>query len=137
VKTVRIQGEVLEKMVEHARREYPLECCGLLSGSGWEIDGIRETGNHRQSRSEFFIPVEELFAFFRELRRSGREHLGIYHSHPTSRSLPSSRDVAEFHYPEVSYWIVSLKGEEPDVRCFRWDERDFKNVDFEVHEDHG
>jgi proteasome lid subunit RPN8/RPN11 len=137
VKTVRIQGEVLEKMVEHARREYPLECCGLLSGSGWEIDGIRETGNHRQSRSEFSIPVEELFAFFRELRRSGREHLGIYHSHPTSRGLPSSRDVAEFHYPEVSYWIVSLKGEEPDVRCFRWDERDFKNVDFEVHEDHG
>ncbi len=124
-------------MVEHAHREYPLECCGLLSGSGWEIDGIRETGNQRQSRSEFSIPVEELFAFFRELRRSGREHLGIYHSHPTSRSLPSSRDVAEFHYPGVSYWIVSLKGEEPDVRCFRWDERDFKNVDFEVHEDHG
>ncbi len=137
MKTVRIDGKVLEKMVEHARREFPLECCGLLSGSGWEIDGIRETGNHRQSRREFSIPVEELFAFFRGLRRSGREHLGIYHSHPTSRSLPSSRDVAEFHYPEVSYWIVSLKGEEPDVRCFRWDKRGFKNVDFEVHEDHG
>ena len=45
--------------------------------------------------------------------------------------------MAEFHYPGVSYWIVSLKGEEPDVRCFRWDERDFKNVDFEVLEDHG
>lgn len=124
-------------MVEHARREYPLECCGLLSGSGWAIDGIQTTGNQRQSRSEFSIPVEELFAFFRGLRRSGKEHLGIYHSHPTSRSLPSSRDVAEFHYPEVSYWIVSLQGEEPDVRCFRWDKREFKNVDFEVYEDHG
>ena len=127
----------MEKMVEHARREYPLECCGLLSGGGWAIDGIQTTGNQRQSRSEFSIPVEELFAFFKGLRRSGKEHLGIYHSHPTSRSLPSSRDVAEFHYPEVSYWIVSLKGEEPDVRCFRWDKRDFKNVDFEVYEDHG
>jgi len=124
-------------MVEHARREYPLECCGLLSGSGWAIDGIQTTGNQRQSRSEFSIPVEELFAFFKGLRRSGKEHLGIYHSHPTSRSLPSSRDVAEFHYPEVSYWIVSLQGEEPDVRCFRWDKREFKNVDFEVYEDHG
>jgi len=123
-------------MVEHARREHPLECCGLLSGSGWEIDGIRETGNQRQSCDEFFVPVEELFAFFQELRRSGKEHLGIYHSHPTSRSLPSSRDVAEFHYPEVSYWIVSLKGEEPDVRCFSWDKGNFQNVDFKVYEDH-
>ena len=120
-------------MVEHARREYPLECCGLLSGSGGNIDGIRATGNQRQSREEFFVPVEELFAFFSGLRRSGKEHLGIYHSHPTSRSRPSSRDVAQFHYPEVSYWIVSLKGVEPDVRCFCWDQRGFKNVDFEVY----
>ncbi|TDI16966.1 MAG: hypothetical protein E2P05_03030, partial [Acidobacteria bacterium] len=75
MKTVRIHGKVLEKMVEHARREYPLECCGLLSGSGWAIDGIQTTGNQRQSRSEFSIPVEELFAFFRGLRRSGKEHL--------------------------------------------------------------
>ena len=124
-------------MVEHARREYPMECCGLLSGSGWKIDGIRATGNQRQSRDEFFIPVEELFAFFKELRPSGKEHLGIYHSHPTSRSLPSSLDVAEFHYPEVSYWIVSLKGEEPDVRCFRWDGMGFKKVVFEVYGDRG
>ncbi len=133
MKTVRIAGKVLQEMVEHARREYPLECCGLLSGSGWNIDGIRATGNQRQSREEFFVPVEELFAFFRGLRRSGKEHLGIYHSHPTSRSRPSSRDVAQFHYPDVSYWIVSLKEAEPDVRCFCWDQRDFKNVDFEVY----
>ncbi len=120
-------------MVEHARREYPLECCGLLSGNGWKIDGIRATENQRQSREEFFVPVEELFAFFRGLRRSGKEHLGIYHSHPTSGSLPSSRDVAEFHYSEVTYWIISLKGEVPDVRCFRWEKRDLKNVVFEVY----
>lgn len=131
--TVRITGKVLQEMVEHARREYPLECCGLLSGSGSDIDGIRATGNQRESREEFFVPVQELFAFFKGLRRSGKKHLGVYHSHPTSESLPSSRDVAEFHYPEVSYWIVSLKGAEPEVRCFRWDEGDFENVDFEVY----
>lgn len=120
-------------MVEHARREYPLECCGLLSGSGSNIDEIHTTRNERQSREEFFVPVEELFSFFKELRQSGREHLGVYHSHPASSSVPSSRDVAEFHYPEVSYWIVSLMGEEPDVRCFRWDKKDFKSVDFQMY----
>ena len=119
-------------MVEHARREYPLECCGFLSGSGREIDSIQPTGNERHSREEFFVPVDELFAFFRELRHSGQEHLGIYHSHPSSECLPSSRDVAEFHYPGVSYWIVSLQGEEADIGCFLWDKVGFEKVSFKV-----
>ncbi|MCZ6770092.1 MAG: M67 family metallopeptidase [Acidobacteria bacterium] len=129
---VRIHPRVLEKMVEHARREYPLECCGLLSGRGREIDTIQATCNQRRSRKEFFVPLEELFAFFQGLRQSGKDHLGIYHSHPRSECLPSPRDVAEFHYQGVSYWIVSLQGEKADIGCFHWDRVGFKSVSFRV-----
>ncbi len=119
-------------MVEHARREYPLECCGLLSGRGRDIDSIQATGNQRRSQKEFFVPLEELFAFFQGLRQSGQEHLGIYHSHPHSECLPSPRDVAEFHYRGVSYWIVSLQGEKADIGCFLWERVGFKSVSFRV-----
>ena len=121
-------------MVEHARRDYPLECCGLLAGAGQDIDGVRPTPNQKHSSKEFFVPIEELFAFFQKLRRTGKRHLGIYHSHPLTESTPSPRDVAEFHYPEVSYWIISLKGKEPDVGCFLWGEEGFGRVSFEVIE---
>lgn len=119
-------------MIQHARHTYPLECCGLLSGSGEAIDRVRKTSNQSRSSKEFSVPPEELFAFFKELRQTGRRHLGIYHSHPWSESLPSDRDEAECHYPEVSYWIISLKTDEPDVGCFKWHQGGFERVPFRV-----
>ncbi|MDA2933047.1 M67 family metallopeptidase [Acidobacteria bacterium AH-259-D05] len=131
---MRIHSRVLERIIQHARREYPLECCGLLSGTGQEIDSLQPTPNQRRSRKEFFVPVTELFAFFQELRRTGKQHLGIYHSHPLTESFPSPRDLVEFHYPEVSYWIISLKGKKPDIGCFVCGKKGFERVSFEVIE---
>jgi hypothetical protein len=38
------------------------------------------------------------------------------------------RDAAEFHYPEVSYWVISLRPPEPEVRCFRWTRTEFSEI---------
>ena len=129
---VSIHWKVLEQMIQHARDAYPLECCGLLSGSGETIDQARQTSNQSRNSQQFSVPAEELFAFFKELRQTGRRHLGIYHSHPRSESLPSARDEAECHYPEVSYWIISLKEEEPDIGCFKWRQGGNERVPFRV-----
>jgi proteasome lid subunit RPN8/RPN11 len=129
---VSIHPRVLEQMIQHARRAYPRECCGLLSGFGEAIDGARQTPNQSRSSRQFSVPPEQLFAFFRELRQKGRRHLGIYHSHPRSESLPSARDEEGFHYPEVSYWIISLKEDEPEVGCFKWHRGGFERIAFEV-----
>ena len=119
-------------MIQHARRAYPLECCGLLSGSGETIDHACQTSNQSRSSREFAVPAEELFDFFKELRQTDRCHLGIYHSHPGGGSLPSSWDEAEYHYPKVSYWIISLGKDEPDVGCFKWRRGAFERVPFKV-----
>jgi proteasome lid subunit RPN8/RPN11 len=137
VTAVCIDRKVLEQIIQHARHTYPLECCGLLSGLGEAIDRVRKTPNQSRSSKEFSVSPEELFAFFKELRQTGRRHLGIYHSHPWSESLPSKRDQTEFHYPEVSYWIISLQIEEPDVGCFKWRQGGFERVPFRVVPRHG
>ncbi len=129
---LRISSDVLEQMIDHALQEYPLECCGLLAGDGSEIENIVPTRNQKQSSCEFFVPPAELLAFFKHLRLIGRRFMGIYHSHPHSEALPSARDLAEFHYPEVSYWVVSVKGRTPVVHSFRCSGEYFKEVEFEV-----
>ena len=129
---IQISFKVLQQMIDHARSEYPQECCGLLSGRDVLIDGICPTVNQKESVREFFIPIRDLFDFFRELRRKRKEHLGIYHSHPYSKPYPSARDISEFHYHKVSYWIVSLKLAKPEVRCFRWGRTGFKDHPFRV-----
>lgn len=126
----RIYRHILQQMVEHARVAYPLECCGLLSGKGRTLENIAPMSNARGSSSEFFVPPQELFAFFKALRGSGHDLLGIYHSHPHSQAVPSRRDSEGFHYPDASYWIISLQREDPDVRCYRWVKIGFEEVEF-------
>ena len=127
---MRIYKVIIEQMIEHASRAHPTECCGLLYGSEQIIDGIQPASNQKESSSEFLVPPEELFTFFKRLRQTGKNHLGIYHSHPYTDPLPSQRDEAEFYYPHVSYWIVSLKLMRPKIRCFRWSQGSFRAESF-------
>ncbi|MGH9339340.1 MAG: Mov34/MPN/PAD-1 family protein [Acidobacteriota bacterium] len=127
-----IHSRVLDQMIRHSRRELPLECCGLLTGVRELIDGVVPTTNERRSPTEFSIPPRQLFAFFKKLRKESREFQGIYHSHPRTEARPSQRDCEEFYYPEVSYWIVSLKDDRPDIRCFRWSKMGFCEIRYEV-----
>ena len=108
-------------MVEHAVLENPYECCGLLTSRGQTIDGVYPCVNEVQSRTRFSIPAAQLFEFFRYAREHELTFAGIYHSHPDGDPTPSHLDVAEFHYPEVSYWIISLRRGRQSVNCYRWD----------------
>jgi proteasome lid subunit RPN8/RPN11 len=131
---ISIEKYVLAAMLAHAREAWPLECCGLLTGEGDHTSGISRATNQLASGTAFFIPPDELFEFFRALRASGRQLTGIYHSHPRGLAVPSLRDVEEFHYRDVCYWIVSLAEREPDIRCYRWGKMTFEEIGYEVVE---
>lgn len=129
---VNILGEIIEKMKVHALQEFPSECCGLLSGEGNLIDGIKPCMNERSNPTEFSVSPAELFEFFRSLRREERDFMGIYHSHPDGKPIPSKRDEEEFYYHDVSYWIVSLNNGLASVRCFAWGQARFEDACYAV-----
>ena len=53
------------------------------------------------------------------LRGSDRSVIGAYHSHPSSRALPSETDRAEIFYSDFLWLIVSLLDPEGEVAAFR------------------
>ena len=130
--SIEIESRALQGMIDHAQAEYPLECCGLLSGIDSLIDEVTPTANLKRSPREFFIAPEDLFAFIRKVRSESRNFQGIYHSHITSSVFPSERDFAEFHYHDVSYWIISLEEPSPEVRCFVWRESGFSEIRYKI-----
>ena len=75
--------------------------------------------NVLESPTRYEIDPAEHIGVNRRLRGSGRAVVGAYHSHPRSAPIPSTRDIAEAHYPEFIWVIVSLEGESPDCRAFR------------------
>jgi proteasome lid subunit RPN8/RPN11 len=116
---LRVRQEILARLVEEARREPEIECCGLLAGSGGVIGEIFPAKNSLASPKAYEIAPEELFRLFRRIRERGLDHLGIYHSHPASENYPSPADIARAYYPEAAYFIISPR---PDaarpVRAF-------------------
>ena len=68
----------------------------------------------------YFMKPEEQLKVFKEMRQSGIEMLGIYHSHSQSPAYPSQRDCEMAFYPEVDYVIISLKDyNNPEIRAFK------------------
>ena len=117
---MRIAAPLIEAVIEQARREAPLECCGLLVGHGDTVERVVPMRNAACSRTRYLVDPAEHFALIRELRGTGREIVGAYHSHPASAAIPSPTDIAEAWEADFVYVIVSLENEaRPDVRAFR------------------
>jgi proteasome lid subunit RPN8/RPN11 len=117
---LRIAADVHAAMIEHCRREAPLECCGLLAGIPprasviYPLQNVAPEGAVRYDAD----PLQLLDAH-RDLRERGLELLAIYHSHPRWRPVPSRADLELNYYGTVPRIIVSLLGPEPEVRTWR------------------
>jgi proteasome lid subunit RPN8/RPN11 len=118
---VRILQRVIDAIIDHARREAPFECCGLLAARDSVIDAATPARNLEASPVKFLIDPADHFTALKRTRAEGREIVGAYHSHPRSPAVPSATDLAEAHYEEFLYVIVSLAGDQPDVRAYRLD----------------
>jgi proteasome lid subunit RPN8/RPN11 len=110
---------VKETIVAHARSAAPKECCGVLVGAGRRVDFAIPLSNTDSSpESAFRVDPAEHIAVRRILRHvvPAREIVGLYHSHPRGPATPSSRDIAECHYPHWIFVIVGRNGR--SIRAF-------------------
>ena len=116
---IRIRADILQKMLEHARSEPRIECCGLLAGRDGVITHIFPAANALASATAYEIAPQELFRLFKTLRTEGLTHLGHYHSHLASQNFPSPTDIEQAGYPDHANFIVSLlEGAPKPIRAF-------------------
>jgi proteasome lid subunit RPN8/RPN11 len=106
-------------MVEHAKKEWPLECCGILSGRDETVEKAYELQNEEGSSVRYSMPPREQLRVFEEMEKKSIDMIAIYHSHPHTIPFPSETDVKFAFYPEVASIIISLKEEgNPVVKAF-------------------
>ena len=107
-------------MVDHARRDRPRECCGLLVGARDRITVAVPVRNVARGRTRSRVDPAGHIALQRVLRvlEPSMSILGVYHSHPHGPAWPSETDVAEALYPDWIHVIVGLGGRRANVRGF-------------------
>lgn len=109
-----------DQMMAHVLAARPQEGCGLLAGqAGRPVKFYACTNVHPQPVIRYRIDDRELFHAHREMDAKGWDLLAIFHSHPASRAYPSQTDVAQAHYPDSLYLIVSLSDpRRPDLHGY-------------------
>ncbi len=117
---LRIPRAVYQKMLDHAKRESPLECCGILSGRERTVQKAFELKNIEESPVLYSMSPQDQMKAFEEMEKESMEMIAIYHSHPRTIPFPSETDVKLTFYPDVSSVIISLKEKEnPVMKAFQ------------------
>jgi proteasome lid subunit RPN8/RPN11 len=107
-------------MVEHAKKENPLECCGLLGGKDQTVQKIFQTQNVARSPNLFSMDPKEELMVLEEMDNQSMDIIAIYHSHPHMIPFPSVADVKMTLSFDVPLVIISLKEREDSVvKAFR------------------
>jgi [CysO sulfur-carrier protein]-S-L-cysteine hydrolase len=121
---VRIAPDLLDAIVEHARRDAPDECCGMVACDGGAAVSVHAATNTAHSPFRFEVDPGELHRTLTGIEDAGRELGAIYHSHTRSEPYPSQTDVNfARNWPGVEWIIVGLaSGPDPVVRSYLIDD---------------
>ncbi|MFL5846752.1 MAG: Mov34/MPN/PAD-1 family protein [Solirubrobacteraceae bacterium] len=115
---MRIAADLLDQVVEHARRDAPDECCGLIGVRDGAASSVHAAENLAHSPFRFEIGGKDLLQAM-HLDDGGEAPGAIYHSHTRSEPYPSQTDINfAKEWPGWEWLIVGLAGDEPVVRSY-------------------
>lgn len=116
---MQIAPEQLDLILEHARRDAPDECVGLLAVRDGIVTEVAEMENTEASPRRFNVDGPALARWLDAVEDRGDELGAIYHSHTRSAPVPSQTDENfAAGWPGVLWVIVGLQGDEPEVRTW-------------------
>lgn len=111
---------ILELLIQHAKKAYPNEGCGLLVGRYAAERFIPMKNVSAFPSSEYEMDPPELIHVLRDLRSSVEQLFAIYHSHPAGAAQLSRTDIERSYYPEAAHLIISLADlDHPQAAAFR------------------
>lgn len=136
---VELPATMVEAMLEHARREYPNEMCGLIVGDRPAGDGglpLRwlPLRNRAASPYRYEIDPQDLLRLTLQTEDADQVFWAIVHSHVRSPAVPSPTDIGLAFYPDALYVLVSLSESEADQATGAPSMRAWRIVDGAVDE---
>jgi [CysO sulfur-carrier protein]-S-L-cysteine hydrolase len=109
---------MVDRVIAQAQQEAPNECCGMIGAVGGEARSLYPATNAEASPLRYSIDPKDQFRIMASIEQRGEELGAIYHSHTRSPAYPSQTDVNLAFYPDAIYIIVSIAGDQPEVRAF-------------------
>lgn len=131
---------VIDEIYQHALKEYPDECCGIITGKG-ERQTVHRCNNiqnrlhkedparfPRNAHTAYTIDRSEFDTIILSAKKQGEIIIAFYHSHCDHKSYFSEEDVAaqtvfgEPEFPDTLHAVISVINRNiNDIKYFRWE----------------
>jgi proteasome lid subunit RPN8/RPN11 len=116
---MKIAQDLLDQIIDHARRDAPNECCGVVGVRGGRATRVLPVKNEAASPLKFTMGID-LFYALEAIDEAGEELGAIYHSHTRTFPYPSQTDINwSDQYPGAEWIIVGLENGDALVRSYR------------------
>jgi [CysO sulfur-carrier protein]-S-L-cysteine hydrolase len=114
-----IRADLVQAIVEHARRDHPDEACGVVAGPEGSDRPERHIPMLNAERSPTFYRFDsgEQLKVWRSMESADEAPVVIYHSHTATEAYPSRTDVDLASEPDAHYVLVSTR--DPDSHELR------------------
>jgi [CysO sulfur-carrier protein]-S-L-cysteine hydrolase len=134
---MQIAPDLLQQVVDHAKREAPYECCGyLVLDADRVVVEVVEAENLAHSPLRFQMDGKSELAM--GLAMLDDVPVVLYHSHTRSEPRPSQTDMNyAANLLGVEWLIIGLARGELDIRNWRIEDGRAEQVDIEVRVDAG
>ncbi|HWJ08823.1 MAG TPA: M67 family metallopeptidase [Nocardioides sp.] len=120
---LQIDQATYDALVEHAKRDHPVEACGMVVGPIGSDRPVRHVEMVNAAGSPTFYEYDstDLFQLYKEMDDRDEEPVVIYHSHSATEAYPSVTDIDLAGEPGAHYVLVSTRehGNNPGPVEFR------------------
>lgn len=117
-----INTKFVEAMITQARKDHPIETCGIIAGEEGSNTPSRfiPMRNISQSTGFFQFDPKQQLQVWRDMDERGEQAIVIYHSHTDSQAYPSREDIQLATEPQAHYVIITTSPKyHESVRSFR------------------
>ncbi len=116
---MKILKDIVDEIIRHAKNDLPYEACGYLAGQGENVTKAYAVKNTDKSHEHFSFDPEDQFRVIKDMRKKDLAPIAVYHSHPETPARPSKEDIKLAYDPDISYLIISLCRDLPDIKSFK------------------
>jgi proteasome lid subunit RPN8/RPN11 len=108
---LKIDQAAYDAIVAHAKRDHPVEACGMVAGPAGSDRPERfiEMVNAAGSPTFYEYDSTDLFELYKEMDERDEEPVVIYHSHTATEAYPSVTDIKLAGEPGAHYVLVSTR----------------------------
>jgi proteasome lid subunit RPN8/RPN11 len=108
---LRIDQDIHDAIVEHAKKDHPMEACGVVAGPVGSDRPTRFVPMVNAASSPTFYEFDsvDLLGLYKEMDARDEEPVVIYHSHTATEAYPSRTDIGLAMEPNAHYVLVSTR----------------------------